>query len=216
MMNIKENDAGGPPSFTLKELVNPFAMSDEWGLLTDGTIAIVRVHDYHIDWIDPNGTQPSTPKMTIEWRRYTEAEQMQRADSMRGVIEAKVKRSFGLDGSSTLQVKVDIGLVPDSEFPQFWPPVEPGAVIADLDGHLWILPTTAPSTADGFTYDVVDMSGRVFERVRLPKGRVLVGFGPGGTMYLTRSAGAMTYLERARLPSRPRSPFPLRDDRRLW
>jgi hypothetical protein len=52
-MDIKQNPAGGPPSLTMRMQINPFPMSDEWSLLSDGTIAIVRAHDYHIDWIDP-------------------------------------------------------------------------------------------------------------------------------------------------------------------
>src|SRR5262249_18443800 len=48
--------------------LNPLPETDEWALLPDGTVAIVRAHDYHIDWISPDGTQSSTPKMPFAWR----------------------------------------------------------------------------------------------------------------------------------------------------
>ena len=42
----------------------------------------------------------------------------------------RTSRSSGASRSSrpavAPQIKVDVGIVPDSEFPQFWPPIEPG------------------------------------------------------------------------------------------
>jgi hypothetical protein len=51
-------------------------------------------------------------------------------------------------------------------------------------------------------YDVINAKGELLERVRLPLGRAIAGFGRGGTVYLT--SGDITrgfYLERSRLPS---------------
>jgi len=199
-MEMKDNPAGGAPSITMHMLFNPFSMSDEWSVLSDGTVAIVRTHDYHIDWIDPDGTKRSTPKMPIDWRRYTDAEKAQRVDSMRKVADAQIKsQTAAMKGAGGPEIKFDIGVVPDSEFPQFWPPVQPGSVLADDDAHLWILPTTSTNAANGFTYDVVDRPGKIIEGVQLPKGHVLVGFGPHDTVYLTKAEGTSTFLERATL-----------------
>jgi hypothetical protein len=199
-MEIKENPAGGAPGITMHMLFNPFSMNDEWSVLSDGTIAIVRVHDYHIDWVDPDGTKRSSAKMPIDWRRYTDAEKTQRVDSMRRVADMQIKNQVNaMKGAGGPEIKFDIGVVPENEFPQFWPPVEPGSVLADNDAHLWILPTTSTNAANGFTYDVVDRMGKVIERVQLPKGHILVGFGPNDTLYLTRAEGTSTFLERATL-----------------
>ena len=197
-MEMKENPAGGAPTINLRMLLNPFSMADEWSVLSDGTIAIVRVHDYHIDWVDPDGTHRSSAKMAIDWRRYTDAEKTQRVDSIRKVADAQIANMLKQQsGSGAPQMKFDLAFVPDSEFPSFWPPVEPGSVLADLDGHLWILPTTSTNSVSGFTYDVVNRTGEVFERVQLPKGHVLVGFGAHNVVYLTKTDGKSTYLERA-------------------
>jgi len=203
-MDIKQNQAGGPPSLTMRMQINPFPMSDEWALLSDGTVAIVRSHDYHIDWIDPDGSRRSTPKMQIEWRRYTDDERRQRVDSMRKVADEQIKRQLSAAGAGGLQIKMDISIVPDSEFPTFYPPIQQGSVLADLDGRLWILPTTSTNSANGLTYDVVNRKGEVTERVQLPKDHVLAGFGPHNTLYLTRAEGTNTYLERALLTGPPK------------
>jgi hypothetical protein len=199
-MEMKENPAGGAPMVTMHMQINPFNMADEWSLLSDGTVAIVRVHDYHIDWIDPDGTKRTSPKMPMDWRRYTDAERTQRVDSLRRVMDEQLKRALAQQSAAGgPQIKMDVSIVPDSEFPQFWPPIEPGSVLADQDAHLWILPTTSTNVANGFTYDVVDRTGQIIERVQLPKGHVLVGFGPHRTVYLTKADGKATYLERALL-----------------
>ncbi len=199
-MEMKENLAGGPPTVTMRMMMNPFQMSDEWALLSDGTIAIVRVQDYHIDWIDPDGAHRSSAKMPMDWRRYTDAERTQRVDSIKKLIDQQLQSALkAQSGAGAPQMKMDVSVVPDSEFPQFWPPIEPGSVLPDLDAHLWILPTTSVNSAGGFTYDVVNRNGEVFERVQLPKGHVLVGFGAHGVVYLTKSDGKATFLERALL-----------------
>jgi hypothetical protein len=202
-MEMKENLAGGPPSITMHMMVNPFPMADEWALLSDGTIAIVRAHDYHIDWIDPDGTRRSSPKMPIDWRRYTDEERTQRVDSIKRVVDEQLKRQLSALGSNGPQIKMDLSIVPDSEFPTFWPPIQSGSVLADLDGHVWILPTTSTHVVNGLTYDVVNRSGEVVERVQLSKDRVLAGFGPHHVVYLTRAEGSATYLERALLTAPP-------------
>jgi hypothetical protein len=204
-IDLKQDLAGGPPTVTMHMLLNPFTMADEWSILSDGTIAIVRAHDYHIDWIDPDGTTRSSPKMPIDWRRYTDAEKVARVDSVRKMAEAQIQGMVkGQMGAAGPQMKFDINIVPDSEFPSFWPSVQPGSVLSDLDAHLWILPTTSMSAAGGFTYDVINRKGDLLERVQLPKGYVLVGFGPNGTVYLTKNEGATAYLARARLAGAPK------------
>jgi hypothetical protein len=44
----------------------------------------------------------------------------------------------------------------------------------------------------------VDRTGRLVERVKLPPGRTIAGFGPDGSVYLSHTEGDVTYLERAR------------------
>jgi len=203
-MEMKDNPAGGAPSITMHMLVNPFPMADEWSLLSDGTIAIVRAHDYHIDWIDPDGTHRSSAKMPIDWRRYTDDERRQRVDSIRRVVDEQLKRQFSQLPPGAPQIKMDVTVVPDSEFPQFWPPIQPGSVLADLEGRLWILPTTSTNAVNGLTYDIVNRKGDVVERVQLPKDRALAGFGPHNVVYLTRTEGKETFLERASLTGPPK------------
>jgi hypothetical protein len=48
-----------------------------------------------------------------------------------------------------------------------------------------VLPTTSAQSKGGeLVYDIVNRKGELTQRVRLPEGRSIAGFGKGGTVYL--------------------------------
>lgn len=92
--------------------------------------------------------------------------------------------------------------VPLKEIADYYPAIRPGAVKADLDGNLWILPTSsAQSKAGELVYDVVNNQGKLTQRVRLPVGRSIAGFGHNGVVYLMQRDGTTGgwFLERSRI-----------------
>jgi hypothetical protein len=84
-----------------------------------------------------------------------------------------------------------------SELPDYAPPFASGAVRADEDGNLWILSRPAKVVDGGPIYDVVNKSGLV-DRVQIPKGMTLAGFGKGGIVYLITRESGQAYLAKAR------------------
>jgi hypothetical protein len=167
----------------------PLPTLDEWAVLSDGSLAIVRGHDYHIDWVYGDGTRASTPKMPFDWRRLTEDDKVHLIDSMR-VLEARYQvMSDSMNAARGLPPRAPSPLanqtyVPPNEIPDYYPPIRQGAAKADRDGNLWILPATSLSARGGLLYDVVNRRGEVFERVQLPPSCALAGFAPGGVVYL--------------------------------
>ena len=74
---------------------------------------------------------------------------------------------------------------PLKEIADYYPAIRAGAAKADLEGNVWILTTTtAQSTGGELVYDVINKKGELVQRVRLPVGRSLAGFGKGGVVYL--------------------------------
>ena len=74
---------------------------------------------------------------------------------------------------------------PLKEIADYYPAIRAGAAKADLEGNVWILTTTtAQSTGGELVYDVINKKGELFQRVRLPVGRSVAGFGKGGVVYL--------------------------------
>ncbi len=67
--------------------VNPLPVADDWALLSDGSVAVLRASDYHIDWIRPDGSRDATPKTPFDWKRMTEDEKTELLDSTRLALE---------------------------------------------------------------------------------------------------------------------------------
>ena len=180
------------------QMMHPLPSSDEWTQLPDGTIAIVRAQDYHMDWLSPDGKLTSSPRMPFDWRRITKEDKQTIVDSVKRAEADRVAK-LPPQPPSQFSMPRNREVVEASEIPDFYPPVRSGQVRADLDGRVWILPGTSKDAKDGgLLYDVVDRQGQIVERVQLPKDRTLVGFGPNGTVYLNwvRAPGKAT-LERA-------------------
>ncbi len=176
------------------QIINPLPVTDEWAYLADGTVAIVRGQDYHIDWFLPDGSRRSTPKMPFDWRRLTDADKQRMVDSVQHMLDsaydaalARFMESNPSRGPGGPQPTFQKGeVVKASELPDYYPPVRASSQMrADLDGNLWILPTTSLQASGGSLLDVVNRQGEIIERVQLPEGRNLHGFGAGGIIYMS-------------------------------
>jgi len=97
-----------------------------------------------------------------------------------------------------LPLKFEFVMAAVSEVGDYLPPVRPGAAMADFKGNLWILPTTSDASRAGeLVYDVVNGGGKLTQRVRMPVGRSVAGFGPGGVIYLMAPESGRWVVERA-------------------
>jgi hypothetical protein len=63
--------------------INPLPVIDEWAVLPDGTLALVRGSDYHVDFIASDGTKTSSPKVPFEWQRLTDEDKIAFIDSVK-------------------------------------------------------------------------------------------------------------------------------------
>lgn len=87
-----------------------------------------------------------------------------------------------------------------AELPDYRPPFAgDGAVQADAVGNLWIQTTTARPAPGGDVYDIIDRSGELVDRLQLPRGYELVGFGAGRVVYLAMRDASGMRLARVRL-----------------
>jgi len=207
-------------------IIQPVPTEDSWALLSDGTVAFVRGRDYHIDWLLRDGTTRSTPKLPFDWRRLTDDEKQKLADSAKVVWDSLMSirntrvntppalpasaRDAGVNGRSNGGVTAPgsqagsiqrMISVPLSEIPDYYPPIHRNAAMADLDGNLWVLTTTTAQSQHGeLIYDVINPARGLFERVRMPVGRSIAGFGKGGVLYLQSGDRANGFaLERVKL-----------------
>jgi hypothetical protein len=224
----------GKIKYTL--VINPLPSLDGWAVLSDGSVAIVRAQDYHIDWILPDGSRRSSPKLPFDWRRLTDEEKRGIIDSAKaangarnptpppgrggsgsgggrsgqsGVAVAKgADRSGDPSAVAPRTPQIDVQYYEPSQIGDYIPPLRYNGVLPDADGNLWIVPSTSTLSKHGeLVYDVINPTVGLFERVRIPEGRSIAGFGRGGVIFLVAGDRKSGYtLERTRLPGGPARP----------
>jgi hypothetical protein len=230
-VNMTQDDKG---AMRISMQTNPMPVIDDWALMPDGRIAVVRGKDYHVDWLALDGTWTSSPKIPYSWERMDDdakekfidsvkveaekqREQMNRA-MQNGVANANQMLGGAASGQPMrIEMRIDggggggggrpqqgvqqitaptVNFGKPSELPDYRPVFRTGAVRADQEGNLWVR-TTAPSDA-GPIYDVINGKGELVDRVKLPFGRVISGFGPG-VVYMGVQDDKGARLEMARI-----------------
>jgi hypothetical protein len=201
-----------------------FPIPDDWAVMADGSVALLGGREYRIRWINPDGTHSESPRLPYVWKRNDDNEKQRLVDSINAGREksyqdrlASLKKQQAIYDSAkadktgktpippafqngpprppTRQPRLDVAEIPD-----YMPAYDrsSGSFRADADNNLWIRPRQARNASGGPIYDVVNRKGELIDRVQLPAGRSLIGFGPGGVVYLTaRDAGA-TRIEQVR------------------
>ncbi|MBC8087804.1 MAG: hypothetical protein H7Z40_11110, partial [Phycisphaerae bacterium] len=157
----ESKDAKG--NWIMKITLNPLPLVDEWAVLSNGTVAMVRGADYHIDLVEPDGTRRSAPKLPFDFRRLTDADKQLLVDSARAAEEKRRATAVPMPPQSGREAAIQptrpsmpplVEFVPFSALPDYYPPIRNGATKADADGNLWILPTTSARSLKGeLVYD---------------------------------------------------------------
>lgn len=187
----------------------PLAAEDVAAIGADGRVAIVRVADYHVEWIDAQDRRTVGTPVRYDPIRVTDAEKNAALDAMivPGQIITRVQPgaeavplppvrggASARGGARPLPPGFD-------EASMVWPVNKPpflaNAASVTPEGQLWVLRTRRHTDATP-TYDVFDSAGRLTSRIALPTRARLVGFGRG-TVYLIRSdQDDLQYLQRYR------------------
>lgn len=236
-LNIARDD-NGRMSVTTK--INPMQNVDDWAVMPDGRIAVVRGRDYRVEFYGEATTPISNSKLGFAWRKMTDSLKAAFIDSTKAFMEKQREAQLarmraggspammmpegggggggpaivmrfegggppgGGDGGPRPNPNVQnvqippLNFVEPSELPDYAPPFSAGSSKADFEGNLWI--RTSNVVEGGSVYDVVNAKGELIDRVQMPAGRVIAGFGPGGAVYMGVREGTVAKLERARRP----------------
>ena len=194
------------PDGRLKTTVrkDPLPTVDDWTVLPDGTIALIRGGDFHVDWIDPNGKRISSATIPFPWRRLSSDAKAAFMDSVRYATDTafaaqKNRLAERFDGTGIVPPEpMEPEFVSAGELPGNFPAFEASATRADPYGVLWI--RTTQRLRGEPVYYLIDRKGTAIDRVQLPPGRTIAGFGRNRTIYLASmdSSGGVR-LERAQV-----------------
>jgi hypothetical protein len=212
----------------------PLSTIDDWAVLSDGSIAIVRGTDYRVEFIQADGTKRVSDKIAFDWRRLDDDAKMGVIDSIqkartagpqgapgsitmmgdgggRMVVSggggggggggAMVTREVMVAGAAAGAAVAAAGGPPGapgtfalplpsiSDIPDYMPAFAQTSARPDADANLWIRTTTPGAQPGNLVYDVINNQGVLVDRVDVPKGMTIIGFGKGGIVYLSQREG---------------------------
>ena len=93
----------------------------------------------------------------------------------------------------------EVSVISPKLMPDFRPPFGTNSVRADLDGNLWVRTNQTRPIQGGAVYDVVSREGQLVDRLQLPSGYTLVGFGRGKVVFVSMRDASGIHLARVRL-----------------
>lgn len=85
---MNRDEAGRPSGVTMTAL--PSSTVDDWAVASDGSIAIVRGRDYHVDWLAADAAWTATPRMAFAWERLDDAQKTALLDSTAAAMQVLV------------------------------------------------------------------------------------------------------------------------------
>ena len=195
-----EQASNGRVTTTVKK--HPLPTVDDWAIVPNGILALVRGEDFHIDWID-HGRRSSSAKIPFPWRRLPEAAKAAFMDSVRfatdtAIAAQEIRLAERFKGTGVeLPEPIEPDYVSPSELPDDFPAFEPNSTHTDPDGILWIRTTQRLQARP--VYYLLNRKGTVVDRVQLPSGRSIAGFGRNHMIYLAFSDPTGVRLERSRV-----------------
>jgi hypothetical protein len=206
---------------------NPLPIVDDYAVTSNGAIALLRGREYRIDWVKPDGSLSPTPKIPFDWQRLSDEDKVAVVDSAKAAAEA-MRAAAPANMSAERQAGMVAGLaaaggggggrtvimgggpggpggpggftptfVSPSELPDYRPAFAAGAARPDAEGNIWV--RTSKYINGGPVYDVINGKGELTDRVVIPSGRTILGFGKDGSVYLLARDGATAKLERAKV-----------------
>ncbi len=238
-MNVERDSTG----VRMTSIMNPLPVVDEWVVMSDGSIAIVRGRDYRVDFISVDGTLSKGEKVPYDWQRLSDEDKATFIDSTKAAM-TRARAAGGAPGAGGANTGFAIGgggggggqmvirmdsrdgggpppggggagdrqivmggpppggqmaplaFVSPSELPDYKPVFGPNSVHADADGRLWVR-TIPTKPTPGVVYEVIDRSGKLVDRVLVPNGSVIVGFGAGGVVYMGMRDANGIHVQRA-------------------
>ncbi len=96
-MNVVQTDKG----MSMTSEINPMPIVDDWAVLSNGSIAIVRGQDYHVDCLKADGTLASATKIPFDWQRLSDEDKVAVIDSAKAALD-RARAAGPADGNAVI------------------------------------------------------------------------------------------------------------------
>lgn len=171
----------------------PFPEADQWAVAPDGRVALVYANPYRVDIVAPNGARTRGQPIRLDRVKVTDGHKAQWREQQRNALGIAITND---NGRMSAQTMTNRNVQDPDEWPEYLPAFLQNALRFAPDGRLWVRRTTPADQPP--TFDVIDGSGRVVERVLLPQKTRLAGFGNGVVYTIRTDEDDLQYLQRYR------------------
>jgi hypothetical protein len=83
-LETRTDDRGG---MSITSLINPLPTVDDWTVTSEGSVAFVRGKDYHVDFLNPDGSKVTAAKIPFDWQRLSDEDKIAFIDSVKAARE---------------------------------------------------------------------------------------------------------------------------------
>jgi len=195
--------SGGPGERNERISQVPLSPADAWGVAPDGRVVVVRTGDYHVDWVNADGSvtigEP-VPYEPIGLGRAEREEWARERMETGGALSISVEVE---NGSMSMQASRGGSTDDDDNLDDRpWPEVKPAfydrPVPVDGLGRAWVRRHRDAGEVPG--YDVFGSDGELAMSVDLRMNRRVVSFGDGVLYAVHMDDFGLQTLERYALP----------------
>jgi len=170
--------------------------ADSWAVFPDGRVAIVHGSTYTVEFIGADGRRSTSRPIAYDRVPVAAADREAEMNEAKRVLAEQMKAA---QRSMPPGMSLDINMTPPETWPATYPAIAPMMIYAAPDGRLWVR-RNMPARLDREHWDVIDASGNLVARWRLPVRTRLVGIGAGGVAYTVRlDEDDLQYLQRVEL-----------------
>jgi hypothetical protein len=170
--------------------------ADAWAAFPDGRVAIVRGANYRVEFILPNGTLPAPTTIAYERYRVTEDDKKAELDAIR---KQTAQQMAMMRKMMPPNMTLDVTVAPPPSWPAEYPPLALLGVQPAPNGDLWVK-RSVPARLQQERWDVIDRSGKLVARWRLPAGITLIAIGTGSVYTVRIDEDDLRYVQRVDLP----------------
>lgn len=158
-------------TFTVFVSTAPLQSVDNWAVLSDGTVGVIRAATYRIEWFAPDGTKSSSEPIPFAPIAVTSGDRKKVMEDYKVIGDAAL---------AALPSRTSILAVAYDE-PASWPTTHPpfrGDItpLVDSRDRMW-LATRCAKDEQALCYDVIGRDGTRVTRYHLPPKLRVVGFG---------------------------------------
>jgi hypothetical protein len=185
----------GKGTGSVRLTVPAYPVVDEWGLLPDGRIVVVRGDTYTLEFISGPGTVASSVKVPYQPVKVTNDDKVKLREA-RVEMEKEVSKAMASAGAMVPKGKMPSMAVADpTEWPSVKPAIGQGSLRIAPDGELWVM-RLREAKFEGQSWDVFTPAGVLKLRVELPAKAKLVGIGARHLYAVRTDEDDLQYLGR--------------------